>query len=188
MLDPSITVISEYGDSAIINALIQSANVWIDPEQSIDTFYQDVVNILTAEGPGLDIWGRILGFSRIIQVPTGEYFGFEQQAGTGIDTFGFASFYSGQGSTGAAILTDTAYRTALLTKAATNISNCSIPAINAILLALFPLSGAAYCTDGGDMTMTYTFTFVLSPLQLALVSTPGLLPRPTGVSATIVSP
>ena len=36
------------------------------------------------------------------------------------------------------------------------------------------------------MVMTYTFDFPLSPVEIAIVSQSGVLPRSTGVSATIV--
>jgi hypothetical protein len=34
-----------------------------------------------------------------------------------------------------------------------------------------------YVTDGQNMALTYTFTFPLSPIDLAIVEQSGLLPR-----------
>jgi hypothetical protein len=68
-----------------------------------------------------------------------------------------------------------------------NISNNSIPAINNILMTLFGASGVCYCTDGLNMTMTYTFTFVPSDVQLSIIETSGVLPRPSGVSVSVVT-
>lgn len=184
------TEISQYAAGPIITALIDDANLWIDPTVNIDNWYSDVWNILTAVGYGLDVWGRILGFGRIVHIPgDGVYFGFEEaQPDATEDTWNFAPFFGGGGDTQNYSLPDPLYRLALLAKAATNIWNGSIPGINAILLALFPFRGATYCTDGENMTMTYTFTFALSPPEFAIVSTPGLLPRPAGVAATVVVP
>jgi len=36
------------------------------------------------------------------------------------------------------------------------------------------------------MMMTYTFEFPLSPVELAIVQNSGVLPKPTGVAATVV--
>ena len=41
-------------------------------------------------------------------------------------------------------------------------------------------------TDGLNMTMTYTFRFPLTPVQLAIVQNSGVLPRTSGVAATVV--
>ena len=62
------------------------------------------------------------------------------------------------------------------------ISDGSIPAINQILLNLFPDRGNAWVTDGQDMTMTYTFGFQPTPVELAIIETSNVLPRTTGVA------
>jgi 5,10-methylene-tetrahydrofolate dehydrogenase/methenyl tetrahydrofolate cyclohydrolase len=67
-----------------------------------------------------------------------------------------------------------------------NISNGSIKSINSILMSLFGESGNAYCTDGGDMTMTYHFDFELTPVQAAIVGQSNVLPKPVGVASSIV--
>ncbi|WP_415752057.1 DUF2612 domain-containing protein [Mesorhizobium sp. B2-1-8] len=36
------------------------------------------------------------------------------------------------------------------------------------------------------MTMTYSFAFQLTPVELAIVQNSGVLPKPTGVKASIV--
>jgi hypothetical protein len=184
------TVISQYAASPITEALIDSMNLWIDPGVNIDAWYDTTWNILTAQGEGLDVWGRILGFNRVVHIPgNGVFFGFEEaQPDPSEDTWNFAPFFGGGADTENYSLPDNLYRLALLAKAATNIWNGSIPGINAILLALFPFRGACFCTDGQNMTMTYTFDFALSAPEFAIVSTPGLLPRPTGVAATVVVP
>jgi hypothetical protein len=113
-------------------------------------------------------------------------------------------------------LTDPAYRTLILVKALANITDCSVESLNAMLLALFPGRGNAYVTEPGNrpvtyfgfqeagddasfnfgtfytgniannMTLTYTFEFALTPLELAIVEQSGVLPRPNGVAVTVI--
>lgn len=73
------TVQKEYSNSCTLLYLLACADQWIDMTQFTASFLADVWNINTAVGFGLDIWGRILGVSRYLQVsapPTGAYFGF----------------------------------------------------------------------------------------------------------------
>jgi hypothetical protein len=179
------TVISQYANSPILTGLILNVFAYLDQTQNLDLFFDNVLNVVTAQGYGLDVWGRIVGVSRTLNVPAGSYFGFEQ-GNPGAEPWGQGSFYSGQTVTSNFQLSDAAYRPLILAKAAANITNGSIPAINQILLSLFPNRGNCYATDGGDMTMTYTFEFPLSPLEQAIVGQSGALPKPVGVSVSIV--
>jgi hypothetical protein len=135
----------------------------------------------------LDIWGRIVGVGRVIQISGGKFLGFDEATTVSADPFNQSPFYSGGAITSNFALSDSAYRLLIMAKAAANISVGSIPAINAILLALFPGRGNAYCTDGLDMTMTYTFDFTppLTDVEKAIIAT-GVLPKPAGVSYTVV--
>jgi hypothetical protein len=181
------TILSQFANSPAILSLIESFNECVDPRANIDAFYDNVWNIETAVGYGLDVWGRIVGVSRVLQVSSGEWLGFnEANDGTVETPFNVAPFYAGQAATGNYALTDDAYRQLILAKAAANITDGSIPAINAILMALFGEYGDCWCTDGQNMTMTYTFEFQLSPVQYAIVAQSGVLPRPAGVALTIV--
>lgn len=177
------TVISQYSNSPRLAALITSINQWIDPDANFEAFYTSIWNIDSASGIGLDIWGRIVGINRIVTLPVPTpYFGWEEARPT---TTGFnqAPFYAGPPATLNYTLADESYRRAILAKAAQNITDCSIPAINQILLNLFPDRGSCYVLDGLNMTLTYVFNFVLQPFEIALVTTSGVLPKPTGVKA-----
>lgn len=182
---------------------IQNFNDYIDPTVDLDAFYGRVWDIKTAKQFGLDIWGVILGVTRVLNIQTGSYFGFTGSQGVsnasgdsfggGAGSTGQQPFYGGQPVTSNFALTDTAYRQLLLAKAVYNISDGSIPVINQILIDLFitPVQGRtgnAYCTDGGDMSMTYTFNVSpqLTDVEYAIVSQSNILPRPTGVTATVV--
>lgn len=179
------TIISQYA-GPIIQRLIFNLNDYLDPAPDFDAFYDLVWNVATAVGYGLDVWGRIVGVGRVVEVPSGEvYLGFAEQV-PDVESLGNGVFYSGAGATSNYALTDAAYRTLIYAKALSNISNGSIPAINAILRTLFPGRGNCYCTDGGDMTMTYTFHFALTPVERAIISQSGVLAKPAGIVASIV--
>jgi len=68
MIDVEQTIISQYGASPILNQLIQNMNAYIDPSANINSFYNMAWNVDTAEGWGLDVWGRIVGVSRVVQI------------------------------------------------------------------------------------------------------------------------
>lgn len=174
------TVISQYGNSDRLTSLLGSVNI-VDPTENFDAFYDWIWNVKTARGYGLDVWGRIVGVGRVLQVPIGQYFGFAE-AGITASPFNQDSFYNGEVLTNNYSLTDDAYRKLIYAKALANISDSSIPTINRILRILFPNRGNCYCTDGQNMTMTYTFKFVLTSVEKAIVSQTGVLPKPAGVA------
>jgi hypothetical protein len=178
------TVISQYQNSPTLLQLVQNMSDNIDPGADLNQFYDLVWNIDTAQGYGLDVWGRIVGVGRVLNVPSGAWFGFQES--TDANGFNQQPFFSGGGLTENFSLTDEAFRLLILAKALANITDGSIPAINQILLNLFPGRGNCFVTDGLDMTMTYTFDFPLSPVDLAIVESSNVLPRPAGVSVTVI--
>src|ERR1043166_4995609 len=62
------TVISQYANSPRMMQLLADFYDYIDPVYLDDQFFDLVWNVDTAIGYGLDIWGRIVGVSRVIQV------------------------------------------------------------------------------------------------------------------------
>jgi Protein of unknown function (DUF2612) len=179
------TLYSQYANSPIIGSLLDYFSQWIDANQSVDSFYDDVWNIETAKGYGLAVWGRIVGInSNVIQISDVPYTTTNESGGNAVPT-GFSTLYSGEPTTSNYALSDDAFRALIMAKAAANIWDGSILGLNNILRLLFP-SLVSYVTDGLDMTMTYTFTWQLTPVQAALVMTENVLPRPCGVSTTIV--
>lgn len=210
------TVLSQYANSEILMQLVVDMAQYCDPTANYDAFYDFIWNVDTAQGRGLDIWGRIVNVSRTLEVPAGDYLGFAEAAGDGINAFGVAPLYVGAPLTQNYNLTDDAYRLLIIAKAMLNITDCSIPAINQILLNLFPNRGNAYVTDGypfqglffgfaeqldtqpfgqapfysgeslPNMSITYVFEFALSGVELAIVSQSGALPKPTGVKARVL--
>lgn len=187
MIDVERTIISQYAGSPSLVRLVQDINTYIDPATDFDAFYDYVWNVATAVGWGLDVWGRIVGVGRVVQVPTGEItWGFEEANPNSSVPFGSGVFYSGAGVTGNYALSDDAYRLLIYAKALSNISNGSIPSINQILRNLFPGRGNCYCTDGANMTMTYKFEFATTTVEQAVVQQSGVLAKPAGVVATFV--
>ncbi len=188
--DVYATIINQYANTAIIKQLCVNMAAYVDPTRDFDAFFDTIWNINSAVGVGLDIWGRILGISRIISIPQpGAFLGFEEAGEPAVRTpFGQASFFSGQTQTNNFALADEPYRVLLLAKALANICDGSIPAINQLLINLFPNRGNCYIADGLDMTMTYTFTFLLTSIELSIVQNSGVLPRTSGVSVSIVQP
>ena len=181
------TVLSQYANSPTLIQLIDNFDQYVDQTANFESFYDNIWNITTARGYGLDIWGRIVGIVRTLNISVGEWFGFNEQAALGqVGTFNQAAFYSGQSITTNYVLTDDSFRQLILAKAYANICNGSIPAINQLLRNLFPGRGNIYCTDGLNMTMTITAEFPLTSVEVAIITQSGVMPRPTGVAQTLV--
>jgi hypothetical protein len=189
MQDVDRTIISQYATSPTIVTLIESWNEVIDPSVDLDAFYNMIWDLDTAQGYGLDVWGRIVGVGRVLQVASGTYFGFAEAGDTVVQSpFNSGGpFYSGGATTGNFSLVDDGFRVLIIAKALANITNGSIPALNQILLTLFPGRGNCYVVDNNDMSMIYNFNFVLTPVEAAIVENSGVLPKPVGVSISVVT-
>jgi hypothetical protein len=186
MQDYQQTVIAEFSNSTALLTVLEGFNQNVDPADNLNNFYDLIWDVSSAEGYGLDVWGRIVGVNRVLQVAETQYFGFQQGGTLAIAGFDQAIFFRGEALTTNYALTDDGFRTLIYAKALANISDLSVPAINKVLQTLFSSYGNAYCTDGENMTMTYTFNFNLTPVQYSIVATSGVLPRPVGVAVSIV--
>lgn len=149
------TVISQYGNSPRLLQLIENMDSYIDQNINVDAFYRQMWNIDTAIGYGLDTWGRILGIGRTLPVDAGDYFGFAEASDLTVVGFNQEPFYAGPPTTDNYALTDDAYRVLLLAKAAANICDGSIPAINQLLMNLFPGRGNTYVLEGTGIPENY---------------------------------
>ena len=176
------TVLSQYANSPIMMALVQNFYQYLDQTAYMDEFFDVIFNINTAQGYGLDMWGRIVGVSRVVSVQASLTLGFQEAGSLSALGFNQGAFYAGGSTTNNYSLADDPYRIVILAKAALNITDCAIPAINAILMSLFVNRGNCYVVDGLNMTMTYTFTFPTTDLEKAIVQGLGVLPKPTGVN------
>jgi len=190
------TVISQYANSPTLVQIIENYKTYLDQNPNIDAFFDMMWNIDTAVGYGLDVWGRIVGVERTQQVTTPQFsyfFGFGEPADPYITGFGQSQFYLGGGTSGGIIvttytLTDAEFRTLILAKAAANISDGSVRSMNQVLISLFPGRGRCYVQDNLNMSLTYVFEFELTPAELVTVQQSGVLPRPTGVKTSFVTP
>lgn len=211
------TVLSQYANSDVLMRLVTNFAGYVDQTSNLEAFFDLIWNVDTAQGYGLDVWGRIVGVGRILQVSVGKNLGFEEMGSLDADPFDQSPFYDGAALTQAYRLSDLAYRKLIFAKALANISDGSIPSINQILINLFntPRRGNCYVTEGGadatwfgfaesitaegfdqasfyagqtlsNMTMTYTFHFKLTPVEAAIIEQSNVLPKSTGVKATVV--
>ncbi len=173
------TMLSQYANSPVLTELIRRTADALDQQANVDAFYALVWNVETARGWGLDVWGRIVGVNRVLHIPADvPYIGFAEQP------FGQGIWWGAGAITRNFALSDEAFRRLILAKAALNICDGSIPAINAAMRALFPGRGNCYVRDDGGMSMTLVFGAVLSAVELAIVAQAGVLPKPVGVSVS----
>ena len=186
MIDFEKTIISQYGNSPTILQLVQNMNAYLDPRADFDAFFDYVWNVDTAQGFGLDIWGRIVNISRELQIPPDpNFFGFSD-ALPGSYPFGEQPFYDGTpGATSTYRLADDAYRQLILVKALANISATNAPSLNQLLQNMFAGRGRCYVNDLGGMQLRYTFEFLLTPYEFAIMTQSGALPRPAGVMTSL---
>lgn len=188
MISIEKTIISQYANSPTLTQLVRNFDEYIDPRADIDNFFSFVFDVSTAQGFGLNIWGRIVGVARELSLPPiYENFGFAEALPDSLE-FDVGTFFSGiTPDTDVYSLSDDAYRQLIMTKALSNISSCSAVAINQLTSNLFSGRGRCYVNDLGGMAMRYVFEFALTPVDLAIITRSGALPRPAGVSAISIS-
>lgn len=186
------TILSQYADSPKLRGIIDTFNQTMDTGIFLGNFYDLIWNIETAGTYGLDVWGRIVVVSRLLKVtPSEKYFGFKEALSTPPEIgdpqpFDQAPFYTGVQATNTVSLSNDVYRKLIMLKAMANITDCTIPSMNKMLMYMFGDSGKAYVRNDGGMIMSYVFEFSLSPSELAIVQSSGALPSPAGVTVNIV--
>lgn len=126
---------SQYGNSPTIKALIRAMYDDINPAMDFQTFYDNIFNLDTATGIGLDIWGRILGIGRDIDFdsvfPLTPLLGYRKAQ---LNPWNQGVFYTPSnvhdGTMTQANLTDGRYRDLLKFKAYVNIGKGTLHALN----------------------------------------------------------
>jgi hypothetical protein len=183
----NLTAISQYAQSPVVMQLIQNASQYFDQSANWNNFYLYVWNIASAQGFGLDFWGKVLGVSRYLQIPAAaDYLGFQGAAGTASGyAFNVGVFFDGATATETYSLNDADYLTLLYAKAFANIMRCCIPALNQLLMTLFAGYGDAYVIDNGNMSMTFYLGWSPTAIQLAILEQSGVVPHPTGVAVSV---
>lgn len=174
------TLSSQYANSSNLYQILDSFNTAVDPKKNIDEFYRLIMNVKTAQGVGLDIWGIIVGVGRAIAMPNPDYdyFGFD---GTDKYTpFNDASFYGSDGAQSSYNMPDESYRRVIMIKAYSNILLATAPNINKFLKFAFT-RGRSYFLITGHMEAAYVFEYALNDFEKNLIYNYNLLPRPSGV-------
>lgn len=137
--DVNETIQSQYSTSPILIEIINNVYKLISPQADFDLFYQNIFDVRTAVGWGLDVWGRIVGATRDIVTSdtVNDYLGFNNTVIENIDNFNNAPFYQAAVSQ-TYTLEDNAYRLVVMSKAMANISGGSLYEINKIMMQLLP--------------------------------------------------
>lgn len=180
-IDALEPVISQYAASPRILSLLVKKAALLDPGKDLMLWYDGIFNPKTAQGVGLDIWGRIVGIGRMLWMQNTEFFGFAFQL---LENFDQAPFWNESESEGQFRLTDEAFRFLIFYKAAANIGRGDMASINALLNSLFEAGHgpANSCVlEVAPMEIRAIFRFYLTGYELALLQQYGLLDRPAGV-------
>jgi hypothetical protein len=149
---------SQYSASARLLGLAAAFQDRLDPTADHDVFYKRMFDILTAEGEGLDNWGRLVSIRRTIMLEDGSVM----------------------------VLGDEPYRLLLLYKALANISASDPASLNRLLAELCStgvggLPTRAYVLEVAPMVIRWVFEAPLGPEQLAVFRAAGTLARGGGV-------
>lgn len=138
--DVKETILSQYSGSPRLLALIQGLAEVINTKQGLETFYKNIFDLDSAKGIGLDIWGRIVGVKRELDMTTEigvPYFGFKSRVNPSAKGFDQEPFYSGAQHT-VFTVSDDAYRLYIKAKAMANISTGSLQDLNTMIQRLLP--------------------------------------------------
>ncbi len=183
------TVISQYANSPHLIALIANFDAWLDQTQNFDSFYSNIWNLPTANGYGLDVWGRIVGIPRnVIVGERAPYFSFDDPA-LGFDNAG-APIWVNQPLivTVNATLEDDDYRWLIYAKAATNICDGSVPLIMNSMNKFFGNYRTPVFINETNMNpMSYQMVQVgetISLTNLAVFSSGAISLKPAGIAAS----
>lgn len=179
MMNVGDTLISQYANSPIICNLIKDIDSYIDPRKDIAEFYNVIWNLDTAEGFGLDFWGKVVGVEREVLISKKNQFTGSSLAGDDIGGYIENSSYR---------MNDAMFRSMIFIKALSNIIYATAPNINKLVSNLFQNRGRAYYIKNGTMMARYVFEFSLTQVERAVIISTDLLPKPTGVLVDFYEP
>lgn len=134
------TVQSQYSASPRILFLAEYYWSMLDPTESINLLLKKMIDPVTAEGSGLDAWGRIVGIKRALVPTLGEYLAFDPHGLNNElgDSFNNAPWNPLLAS---GMAPDTVYRVYVFVKAMLNIGNGSLADLNRYFSLLYENSG-----------------------------------------------
>jgi len=139
---------------------------------------QTSYNIDSATGAQLDVIGRIVGVDRSYENAI-DFVGL--QYGEDIAEFGgIDAQFTGSGQTVQSKVTDSIYRMLIRAKIAKNNSDATIEGILGSMSIIVGNSDMLI-VDNEDMTFSIQFNFELTSIQLFVLDTYDIVPRPQGV-------
>ena len=174
------TIQSQYAASPRLLALLVAKAALADPGKDLMRWYMGIFNPKTAQSVGLDIWGRIVGVPRTIDVEDKRWFGFKQGR---LEPFDQGVFWKGEKAYTAYDMDDEAYRTLIFWKAAANIASAEAPALNLLLQRLFP-DKTCYVIELAPMHIRVVTRVGLSPIHEAIFRKYGLMAKGAGVGVS----
>ncbi len=185
------TIQAQYAASKKLNGILSTFEGVINLDKFTDDFLTQVWDISTASTYGLDVWGKIVGITRYLGVEDDpDFLGFDEAMVANEkgypQPFNISPFYNELTPTSVVKLSDDIYRKLILSKAFSNITDATIPAINKFLLMLFKNRGRVYCTDNHDMTMNIVFEFYPTSAEQAIIKKLDIMPIPSGVDVRFV--
>lgn len=162
---------SQYSNSPTIKQILSSFYKYINPCADIETVYNNILNIDTAKGKGLDYWGRIIGMRRELFTAdaTAPYplFGFR---GSELNPFNQGVFVTlddlETGNRVIATLGDDLYRRLLMFKALANISSADMATLNNISTMLFNTKDIVVTNIQSEGTLDNGDKYNASPMQV----------------------
>ncbi len=174
------TVQSQYAASPRILAL--AAQYWqlLDPTPSADLMISKMIDPSTAEGYGLDVWGRIVGIKRALVPVGGDYLAFAPPSnvtnpeGNSWDNAPFNPVNS------AGYASDAIYRVYVYVKAMLNIGNGSLADLNRYFSLLFPDSGIKIIHSGTMIIRVLDFNARLTAADILALRTLDWVPLGVG--------
>ena len=179
-IDVLESIQSQYAASPHLLALLVKKAAIADPGRDLMKFYMGIFNPQTAQGIGLDIWGRIVGVSRVIEVEVTRWFGFTQGR---LQPFGQAPFWRGVRSYVTQDLDDEDYRVLVFWKAAANIASAEAPALNNLLQRLFP-GKQCFVLEIRPMHIRVVTRVGISAIHKAIFRRYGLIAKGAGVGVS----
>lgn len=175
-----VTVQSQYAASPRILAL--AAQYWqlLDPTPSADLMISKMIDPSTAEGYGLDVWGRIVGIKRALVPVGGDYLAFAPPSNvTNPDGNSWNNApFNPVNSAGYA--SDAIYRVYVYVKAMLNIGNGSLADLNRYFSLLFPDSGIKIIHSGTMIIRVLDFNARLTAADILALRTLDWVPLGVG--------
>ena len=173
------TVQSQYSASPRILAL--AALYWdkLNPAEEIQSLLDNMLNVATAKGYGLDVWGRIVGIKRATVPVSGEYLAFDPEPLDNPlgDSWNNAPFNP---LTAQGLATDPVFRVYVMVKAMMNIGNGSLADLNKYFSLMFPNSGIKVIHAGTMIIRVLDYDAVLTDAAILALKSIDWVPAGVG--------